>query len=385
MAEGIYLDNHATTALDPCVLSEMLPWFSDRYGNPASTSHAFGREAEEAVSTARAEIAACVGCEPGAIVFTSGATESDNLAIKGVCEGSRSQLITTAAEHRAVLDPVRRLRREGAEVSILPVDQYGAVDPAAVAQALRPETRLVSVMLANNEVGTLNPISEIAQICREKGVWCHCDASQAVGKMPLDLEELSVDLCSFTAHKFYGPKGVGALFVRRSSPRVTLRPLIDGGGHEGGLRSGTLPVPLIVGFAAALRLAVAEIDSESARLKSLRDRLQERICSGIAGVTVHGHPTRRLAGNLNLGFDGVDGDALMTEVSRLGLAVSSGSACTTADPEPSHVLRAMGVPDRLARASLRFGLGRFTTEDEIDRASAIVVEVVKRLREMRIA
>jgi cysteine desulfurase len=380
---AIYLDNHATTRVDPRVLQAMLPWFSERYGNAASISHGFGHEAADAVHAARETIVAALHCPPESLIFTSGATESNNLAIKGVlaARGTDAHLVVNAAEHRAVLDPAKRLRRAGHPVTIVPVDAHGRVDPQRVEDALQPSTRLVSVMLSNNEVGTVNPVAEFGALCRERGVAFHCDASQAVGRIPVDLAQLPIDLLSFTAHKLYGPKGVGALYVRRGSPRIPLTPQIDGGGHEGGLRSGTLPVPLIVGFAEAMRLAAEQLEPESRRVGALRARLQHALCSQLDGLTIHGHPTERLPGNLNVGFDGVDGEALMVGVAQRGLAVSSGSACTSADPEPSHVLRAMGVPEGLARASLRFGLGRFNTADEVDQAAQIVVEAVRQLRD----
>lgn len=377
----IYLDNHATTRVDERVLAAMQPWWTERYGNPASVSHTFGREAGEAVEEARRTIAAALNCSADALVFTSGATESNNLALKGVLRAAGTgHLIVNAAEHRAVLDPARRLQRSGFELTILPVDAAGRVDPQSVADALRPDTRLVSVMLANNEVGTLNSVSEIAALCRARGVPVHCDAAQAIGRVPVDLSGLGVPLVSFTAHKLYGPKGVGALYVSREPPRVRLTPLIDGGGHERGLRSGTLPTPLIVGFAEAVRFARDALPAESPRIAGLRDALCHKLRSSIDGLTVHGDPNSRLPGNLNVSVSGVDGEALMLGVARRGLAVSSGSACTSADPEPSHVLRAMAVPDALCRASLRFGLGRFNTEEEIDAAAAIVGEVVRSLR-----
>jgi cysteine desulfurase len=382
---AIYLDNHATTRVDPRVVQAMLPWFSERYGNAASISHGFGHEAADAVRAARETIAEALQCPPDSLIFTSGATESNNLAIKGVLSsfGTDAHLVGNAAEHRAVLDPAKRLRRAGHPVTIVPVDACGRVDPQRVADALQPSTRLVSVMLANNEVGTLNPVAEIGALCRERGVVFHCDASQAVGRIPVDLAQLPVDLMSFTAHKLYGPKGVGALYVRRGSPRIPLTPQIDGGGHERGLRSGTLPVPLIVGFAEAMRLAAEELEPESRRLGELRSRLQHALCSQLDGLTIHGPPTDRLPGNLNVGLDGVDGEALMVGVAQRGLAVSSGSACTSADPEPSHVLKAMGVPEGLARASLRFGLGRFNTAHEVDQAAEIVVDAVRQLRDLQ--
>jgi cysteine desulfurase len=294
--------------------------------------------------------------------------------------GRAPRLVVNAAEHRAVLDPARRLRRNGCDVVILPVDAQGRVDPDAVRDALQQETRLVSVMLANNEVGTLNAVAEIAAVCHEYGALLHCDAAQAVGKVPIDLAALGVDLLSFTAHKLYGPQGIGALYIRPADPPLRLTPLIDGGGHERGLRSGTLPVSLIVGFARALEIALHELADESRRLSSLRDRLLQGLQDHVPDIVVHGHATERLPGNLNIGFAGVDGDALLAGVAAAGLAVSSGSACTSANPEPSHVLRAMGIPERLARASLRFGIGRFNTAADIDDAVRISANVAQLLR-----
>ncbi len=378
--ERIYLDHHATTPCDPRVLGAMWPWFAEHVGNASSTSHAFGREACDAVERARQQVSDALRCDPAEIIFTSGATESNNLAIKGLLQSERQKrhLIVNAAEHRAVLDPARRLKRDGVDVTILPVDEYASVDPQAVEDAIRPETLLVSVMAANNEVGTLQRLGEIGDICRERGVLLHSDAAQAVGKVPVDLSQLPVDLMSFTAHKLYGPQGVGALFVRRRQPAIRLTCQIDGGGHERRLRSGTLPVPLIVGFGEACRVALAEMADESARLRDLRERLRFAITTALDGVTLNGHPDQRLPGNLHLSFAGLNGDALLTSLDVL--AVSSGSACTTADPEPSHVLRAMCVPEGLSLASLRFGLGRSTTLDEVDRAAEIVIAAVQRLR-----
>ena len=377
------MDNHATTRVDERVLSAMLPWFTERYGNPASISHAFGQEAGTAVNDARQLIAGVMNCVPESVVFTSGATESNNLAIKGALRAApgRGHLIVNAAEHRAVLDPARQLQREGCELTVLPVDRHGMVDPQAVAEAIQSNTRLVSVMLANNEVGTLNPVTTIAAMCRDRGVPVHCDAAQAAGCMPVDLDQLGVQLLSLTAHKLYGPKGIGALFVSREPSVVRIRPLLDGGGHERGLRSGTLPTPLVVGFAEAVEIADQRSGEEATRVAGLRDALRESLCSSIEGCTVHGHSTRRLPGNLNVSFSGVDGEALMQGVARRGLAVSSGSACTSANPEPSHVLRAIGVSDVLCRASLRFGLGRFNTQEDVEAAVAIVGEVINELRQ----
>jgi len=377
MSEAIYLDNHATTRVDPRVAEAMWPWLTERYGNAASISHDFGAVAREAVEAAREQVAAIIGASPQEIIFTSGATEANNLAIKGA---GATHVVTSAAEHRAVLDPVRRLRRQGTNVTILPVDTEARLKPDSVANVLSEDTTLVSVMLANNEVGTLNPVGEIAVVCRGRGATVHTDAAQAVGRIPVDVVSLDVDLLSFTAHKLYGSQGVGALYVRKAEPPVRLTPQIDGGGHERRLRSGTLPVALIVGFGEACRIAASEQAEESRRMAALRDRLQQQLLAQLDDVRVNGCVTHRLAGNLNMSFGGVDGAALLANLP--GLAVSSGSACSSADPEPSHVLRAMGIRDDLARASLRFGVGRFTTEDEIDRAVEIVVDAVTTLRGM---
>lgn len=381
VALPLYLDYHATSPVDPRVAADMQPWLGERFGNAASL-HPAGRAAWEAIEQARETIAGALGCAAETIVFTSGATEANNLALKGLLQraGRGAHLVTSAAEHRSVLDPARRLRREGVAVTIVPVDATGRVDPQRVADALQPATRLVSVMLANNEVGTVNPVRAIGEVCRARGVLLHCDAAQGVGQLPLELSDLPVDLVTITAHKLCGPQGIGALYVRRADPAVPLVAQIEGGGHERGLRSGTLPVALITGFAAAVRIAVAEREEETRRLVALREQLRGALASGLDGLTFHGPPTERLAGNLNVGFAGVDGDALLAGVTERGLCVSSGSACTSANPEPSHVLRAMGVPDGLARASLRFGLGRFTTPAEVAAAAEIVVEVVTRLR-----
>jgi cysteine desulfurase len=333
------------------------------------------------VDTAREQVAGLIGAAPREIVFTSGATESDNLAIKGVAAAYRSHgdhLVTVVTEHKAVLDPCRRLEREGFRVTYLPVDRFGRVTPEQVAEALTAQTTLVSVMAANNEVGTLQPIAAIGRLCKERGVLFHCDAVQAASTVRLDVEDLGVDLLSLSAHKMYGPKGVGALYVRSREPLVRLSPLFDGGGHERGLRSGTLNVPAIVGFGAACARVQEELPTEPGRLLQLRQRLHQGISGALADVTQNGHPTERLAGNLNLSFAHVDGSALLMNLREV--AVSSGSACTSADPEPSYVLRALGVPEELARASLRFGLGRFNTVEEVDRVVADVVRVVTRLR-----
>lgn len=386
----IYMDNHATTRVDPKVVAAMAPYWSEIYGNAGSTSHSFGHQAHEAVETARAQIAQTIGASEREIVFTSGATESNNLAIRGVAERRRrrgSHLVSVTTEHRAVLDPLEKLSRRGYEVTLLQPQQMGSprcgwLDPQQVADALRDDTCLVSVMLANNEIGVIQPLAEIGRHCRERGVLLHCDATQAVGKLPVDVDRLQVDLLSFTAHKIYGPKGIGALYVRRRAPSVRLQPLIDGGGQEWGFRSGTLNVPGIVGFAAALGLCLENLAAESARLASLRDRLAHGLMTALEGVAVNGpaldQPGLRLAGNLNLSFAYVDGEALMMNMR--DLAVSSGSACTSANPEPSHVLRAIGLSDDLTRASLRFGFGRFNTDEEVDFAIENTAHTVRRLR-----
>ncbi len=376
----VYLDNHATTRVDPRVVDAMVPYFSTHYGNAASINHAFGWEAERAVTAAREQLASVLGVAAKTLIFTSGATESNNIAIKGVLDAAPpgGHLITNAAEHRAVLDPAKRLQRAGVNVTILPVDEFGRVDPQQVADAIRPETALVSVMAANNEVGTLNPIVEIGTMCQERDVLFHCDAVQAIGRIAFPVGELPIDLLSMSAHKINGPKGIGTLYVRRRSPRIRIQPLFDGGGHENHLRSGTLPVPLIVGFGECCRLAAECRDDEGARIVGLRERLWQGLCDRLDGLHLNGHPDDRLPGNLNLSFEGVDGDALMTGLKRI--AVSSGSACTSALPEPSHVLRAMGISDALTRASLRFGIGRFNTDDDIEVAIKEVATMVKRLR-----
>ncbi|MCZ6781884.1 MAG: aminotransferase class V-fold PLP-dependent enzyme [Proteobacteria bacterium] len=377
----IYLDHQATTPVDPRVLDAMLPFFREDFGNAASRSHVFGWRAEAAVEEARETVAAVIGARPNEVVFTSGATESNNLAIKGAARAlrpDRTHLITVATEHHAVLDPVRRLEGEGFQVTVLGVDPDGLVDPTELAAAITERTALVSVMAANNEIGVLQPLAEIGRVCRERGVWLHTDAAQAVGKIPVAVDELGVDLLSISGHKVYGPKGVGALFVRGRRPRVRLEPLFDGGGHERSLRSGTLPVPLIVGLGRARAISVETMDEECARLAELRERLWKRLSSELGGVRINGHPEKRLAGNLNVSFEGVDGDRLLLALK--DVAVSSGSACTSALPEPSHVLGALRVPPALARASLRFGIGRSNTAEEIDRAAARVVEEVRSQR-----
>ncbi|MFN4258913.1 MAG: IscS subfamily cysteine desulfurase [Gemmataceae bacterium] len=379
----IYMDNHATTRVDPRVVEAMLPFFSEHYGNAASRNHVFGQRAAEAVTTAREQVAALLGCGPREIVFTSGATESNNLALKGVAAmyGHKGRhLVTVATEHKAILDPCQRLERDGWKVTILPVDRFGLIDVAQVAEALTAETILVSVMAANNEIGVLQPIREIGALCKERGVLFHTDAVQAAGKVSLDVEALGIDLLSLTAHKMYGPKGIGALYVRSRGPHVRLEPLFDGGGHERGLRSGTLAVPNIVAFGMACELGQQEMTAEAERLLRLRERLRQGIMARLDGVILNGHPTQRLPGNLNLSFAFVHGEALMMRLRNV--AVSSGSACTTANPEPSHVLRAIGLSEELAHNSIRFGLGRFNTEEEVDYVIGEVVQAVNDLRQL---
>ncbi len=379
----IYLDNHSTTPADPRVVEAMLPYFTEKFGNAASRNHAFGWEAEEAVDKARKQIAHLIHADAKELVFTSGATESDNLAIKGVVEMYREKgdhIITSTTEHRAVLDTCKALEKKGVKVTYLAVDKTGMVNPEDVRNAITEKTILITIMMANNEIGTINPVKEIGKIAKEKGILFHCDATQGVGKIPVDVQDMGIDLMSFTAHKIYGPKGVGALYVRKKAPRVRVAPMMDGGGHERGMRSGTLPVPLIVGFGKACELCEQEMASESVRLAALRDRLHESITKSLDEVYLNGHPTLRLPNNLNLSFAYVEGESLLMGVKEI--ALSSGSACTSATLEPSYVLRALGVGSDLAHSSIRFGLGRFSTEEEVDYTAKRIVEVVNRLREM---
>jgi cysteine desulfurase len=376
-APPIYLDNLATTQVDPRVLEAMLPYFTRHFGNPASSTHAFGWAAKEAVERARGQVAALIGAAPQELLFTSGATEANNLALKGVAEFHRDRgnhLITCATEHKAVLDCCRRLESQGFSVTYLPVDRWGQVDLGQLEAAIKKETILISLMAANNEIGTLQPLREIGVMARERGVLWHCDAAQAVGKVPLAVEALGVDLLSVSGHKLYGPKGAGALYVRRR-PRVRLLPQLDGGGQERGLRAGTLDVPGIVGLGVACELAGREMDAEARRLSALRQGLWQRISGALGGVELNGHLTERLPGNLHLSFAGVDGAELLLALP--DLAVSSGSACTSHNAEPSHVLKAIG---QQLPASLRFGLGRFNTEAEMETAAVRVVAEVGRLR-----
>jgi len=379
----VYMDHQATTPVDPAVLESMLPFFSREFGNAASRSHVFGWRAEEAVEKAREEIASLIHAAPGEIVFTSGATESDNLALFGAAEARAEKgkhIITCRTEHKAVLDACGRLERLGYRVTHLPVDSHGRVSAEAVADAVTDGTILISIMAANNEVGTVHPVEEIGRIAKAKGILFHCDAAQAVGKIPMDVEAMGIDLMSFSAHKMHGPKGVGALYVRKRHPRVRIAPQIVGGGHEKGLRSGTLNVPGIVGFGKACEIASKIMPEESIRLAGLRDRLQTRILSELQDVHLNGHPRLRLPHSLNVSFAYVEGESLMMSMN--DVAVSSGSACTSASLEPSYVLKAMGVSDELAHTSLRFGLGRFNTAEEVEYVAGRVVESVIRLREI---
>ena len=378
----IYLDHHATTPCDERVAEAMWPWFTERFGNASSATHRYGWEADAAVEDARERLAGAIGAaDPREIVFTSGTTESDNLALQGVCAAATGDVhvVTTAIEHPAVLDTCTALERRGVRVTRVAVDADGRVAPEAIREALTPETRLVSVMAANSEIGTLQPLEEIARVCREAEVLLHTDAAQALGKIPLDVDRLGVDLLSACAHKLYGPKGIGFLYVRRRRPRIRLEPMLFGGGHERGQRSGTLPVPLIVGFARAVELCLDELEKEGARQRVLRDRLFEGLAGGLPGLRRNGPERERLPGNLNVCIPGLEVDALI--VALKDVAVSSGSACASASGEPSHVLRAIGLSEADARASLRFGLGRGTTEAQIDRATRRVVEEARALRE----
>ncbi|MFI5352799.1 MAG: IscS subfamily cysteine desulfurase [Candidatus Binatales bacterium] len=380
----IYMDNHATTRTDSRVIDAMMPFFCEKFGNAASRNHSFGWEAEEGVDKARNQIAALVNAKPKEIIFTSGATESDNLALKGVVEFNKdkgSHVITCVTEHKAILDSCRALERQGkAIVTYLPVDKYGMVDPDDVRKAITDKTVLITIMFANNEIGTIHPIAEIGRIAKEKGIIFHSDATQGVGKVPVDVEKCGIDLMSMSAHKIYGPKGVGALYVRSKGPRVRLTPVMDGGGHERGMRSGTLNVTGIVGLGAACEIAAAEMPSEARRLIELRDKLHAGIFERLDEVYLNGHPTERLPGNLNVSFAYVEGESLLMGIH--DIAVSSGSACTSATLEPSYVIRALGVDEELAHSSIRFGLGRFNTEEEVDFVTERVSKEVKRLREM---
>jgi cysteine desulfurase len=379
----IYLDYAATCPVDQRVVDVMLPYFTQTFGNAASRTHSFGWGAEEAVDQARTEIAEAIGADSKEITFTSGATESDNLAIKGVAEYLKEKgnhIITVVTEHKAVIDACKALERHGHEVTYLPVDRHGLVTPEQVAEAITDKTVLVSIMLANNETGVLQPIAEIGRICHEKKVLFHTDATQALGKIPIDVQAMNIDLMSLSAHKIYGPKGVGALYVRRRKPRVRLTPQIHGGGHERGNRSGTLNVPGIVGFGAAVRIAQTSMAEEGQRIRELRDYMRDRLMSEIPNVVLNGHPERMLPGHLNISFAYIEGESLLMALK--DVALSSGSACTSASLEPSYVLRAMGLDDEMAHSSLRMTIGRFTTKAELDHVIELLKKNVARLRDM---
>lgn len=383
--DPIYMDNQATTPVDPRVIEAMVPFLGEIYGNAASRNHAFGWAAEEAVDRGRSQIADLVGARPKEIIFTSGATESDNLAIKGVAEfyaDKGNHIITAVTEHKAVLDTCKALERSNtAEVTYLAVDKYGRVDVDDVKKAIRDNTILISLMYANNEIGTLHPIREIGKLAKKQGILFHCDATQGVGKVPVNVDEAGIDLMSMSAHKMYGPKGCGALYVRSRGPRVRLRAQMDGGGHERGMRSGTLNVAGIVGLGKACELCGQELEAEAGRLIALRQRLHDGLTENLEEVYLNGHPTERIPGNLNLSFSYVEGESFLMGLNR-EIALSSGSACTSATLEPSYVLKALGVGEELAHTSIRFGLGRFNTEEDVDYVIRRVSEVVTRLREM---
>jgi cysteine desulfurase len=380
----IYMDNHATTQVDPRVIETMLPFFTERFGNASSRNHVFGWDSEAAVDRAREQVASLIhAASPREIVFTSGATESDNTAIKGIAEAYAQQgnhIVTCAIEHKAVLDSCKSLERKGYRVTYLPVRANGLIDLDKLRNALTDKTILISIMAANNEIGTIEPVREIGQIAKEKRILFHTDATQAVGKIPLNVEEMGIDLLSLTAHKIYGPKGVGALYVRSSKPRVKLIPLIEGGGQERGLRSGTLNVPGIVGLGKACEIAQKDMMADGERLTGLSQRLKARIVGQLDEVNLNGDPLKRLPGNLHLSFAYIEGESLLMGLK--DIAVSTGSACTSASLEPSHVLRAIGLEENLAHSSIRFGLGRFNTEEEVDYTARRVVEEVRRLREL---
>jgi cysteine desulfurase len=379
----IYMDNHATTPVDPRVVQELLPYFTEKFGNAASRNHQFGWEAEEAVEQARERIAKLIGATPKEIIFTSGATESDNLAIKGVAEMYKEKgnhIITAVTEHKAVLDTCKRMEKAGFRVTYMPVQKDGLIDLDDLKRAMDDKTILVTIMAANNEIGVVQPLAEIGKICKERGVLFHTDSTQAIGKIPIDVNKMGIDLASISAHKMYGPKGVGALYVRRKNPRVQLVAQMDGGGHERGMRSGTLEVPNIVGLGKACEICMNEMAEESARMAALRDRLKDKLMSELDEVYVNGNMEHHLPNNLNISFAYVEGESLLMGIN--DIAVSSGSACTSATLEPSYVLKALGTGDELAHSSIRFGLGRFNTEAEVDYVADKVIDTVKRLREL---
>lgn len=376
----VYLDNQATTPVDPRVLEAMLPYFTEKFGNPASRSHSFGWAAGEAVETARAQVAKLIGADPKEILFTSGGTEGDNLAIKGAAYAGKAKgnhIVTAVTEHKAVLDSCKHLEKEGIRVTYLPVRKDGLIDLDQFRQAITDQTILVTIMHANNEIGVLQPIAEIGQLCRERGVLFHTDAAQSIAKAPVNVAKQNIDLLSFSGHKLYAPKGVGAIYVRDG---VLLSPIIDGGGHERGMRSGTLNVPGIVGLGKACAIASEEMPKEACHIAGFRNRLRDRILGSITDCSINGSMELRLPGNLNLSFARVDGQALFMGLA--DVAVSSGAACTSAKLDPSYVLKALGLSDDLANSSLRFGIGRFNTEAEIDFAADRVIEVVSQLREI---
>ncbi len=378
----IYLDNHATTRVDDRVVAAMLPYLTEHFGNPASITHQYGWEAEAAVKKARETIAKTINATPEEIIFTSGATEANNLAIKGIAEAYYSKgrhIITLQTEHNAVLDPCHYLKNLGFELTVLPVETNGIIDLNALKKVLRSDTILVSIMAANNEIGVIQPLAEIGKICRENNIFFHTDAAQAIGKITLDVESMNIDLMSLTGHKIYAPKGIGALYVRRRNPRVKLAAQLHGGGHEKGMRSGTLYTPQIVGFGKAIEIAIAEMATETQRLTQLRQRLWEKLQT-IDSIFINGHPTQRLPGNLNISVDGVDGQALLLGLQPI-VAVSSGAACTSTKIAPSHVLQALGIPEKLAYASIRFGIGRFNTAAEIDTVAEHTLMTIKSLRQ----
>jgi cysteine desulfurase len=381
----IFMDSQSTTPVDPRVLETMIPYFTEKFGHPASRNHPFGWEAEGGVDVAREQIAKLIGArDPKEIVFTSGGTEAINLALKGVVEMYREKgnhIVTTTIEQRATLDVCKRLERQGVEVTYVSVGRDGLVDVEAVRAALTDKTILISIMFANNEIGTIQPVAELGKLAKEKGIIFHTDATQAVGKIPVDVEAMGVDLLSATAHMLYGPKGVGALYVRRKNPRVRIAPMVDGGGHERGMRSGTVPVPLVVGFGKAAEISREVMAEEGKRLAALRDRLQEQILAKVDEAYVNGHPDRRLPHNLNISFAYVEGESVLMGLNKEA-ALASGSACTSATLEPSYVISALGVDSELAHSSIRFGLHRFSTEEEVDFVARKTVEVIQRLREM---
>ncbi|OQY34318.1 MAG: IscS subfamily cysteine desulfurase [Anaerolineaceae bacterium 4572_5.2] len=385
LTSTIYLDHNATTPVDPRVLEAMLPYFTEMYGNAASIDHNYGHEAKRAVDRAREQIAAIINARPDEIIFTSGATESDNIALLGVAEkyaGKGDHIITCVTEHKAILDPCRRLEKMGKRVTYLPVDQYGLVDPDDVRRAITPKTVLISIMAANNEIGTLAPLAEIGQIAAEHNILFHTDAAQAVGHIPLDVQAMNIHILSMSGHKIYGPKGIGALYRRRSNPRVKLEPVIYGGGHERGIRSGTLNVPGIVGFGEALRLAKKEMQKDGKRFQGWTQQIYERLQAELGEVYLNGHPAQRLPNNLNLSLSGIESKALIVKLK--GVALSTGSACTSASVEPSHVIKALGFSDGRAHSAIRIGVGRFNNDEQIDLVIARILEAARQLQSLSV-